>query len=487
MVDGGPRYSFDPLERRGLLLGLQANQIAVASAGLLVTWMAIRVLAGPAGVLMALGCVLTAGAGTFWTKDGSTAASWADLSLRWCLRRLRGPLISGEPLDGFRLDGFRLIVGAQPTAGKISPNALPGVEVVDLRAEPGQPPVGVVIDRASGNWVAVLSVRGRSFSLLDPEDQARRLDSWRIVLNSLGRPGTSVRRVQWIERSWPAGDSALLETARALELADRQCAEAIRSYAEVVAGAGSAVQMHAAYVAVAIAGPRTVSGEAGRRTSDVIRRELRLLEGQLRNGELWTSGPLDSNGIADLVESAHSDQSTDGRTRTRRFFWAIAEDEGWSFLRAGGTLHATYWIAEWPRIEVGPDFMSPLLMNGGRRSVSLTMAPVPPERAARQVRSARTADVAEEQLRSRAGFVPNARRGKEAESTVRREEELAVGHAEYRFSGYVTVSAIDRCEFDLACAETEHAAQAAHLEIRRLYGRQREAFTFTLPLGRGLR
>jgi hypothetical protein len=105
----------------------------------------------------------------------------------------------------------------------------------------------------------------------------------------------------------------------------------------------------------------------------------------------------------------------------------------------------------------------------------------------REVRSARTADVAEEQLRSRAGFLPNARRGREAESAVRREEELAVGHADYKFSGYLTVSATDRAALDLACAETEHAAQAAHLEIRRLYGRQREAFTFTLPFARGLR
>jgi len=487
MVDDVPRYSFDPLERRGLLLGLQANQIAIASTGLLAAWVAIRVLAGSGGVLMALGCVVAAGAATFWTKDGRTAASWADLSLRWCFRRLRGPLISGEPLDGFRLSGIRPIVGVEPAAGKISSIALPGVELSELRAELGQPAVGVVIDMASGNWVAVLPVRGRSFSLLDPEDQARRLDSWRVVLNSLARPGTSVRRVQWIERTWQAGDSTLLETARTLDLADRQCGGAVRSYAEVAAGASTAVQMHAAFVAVAVPGPRTVSGEAGRRTSDVIRRELRLLEGQLRNGELWTSGPLDSNGIAGLMESAHSDQPSESRTRTRRFLWAIAEDEGWSFLRAGGTLHATYWIAEWPRIEVGPDFMSPLLMNGGRRSVSVTMAPVPLERAARQVRSARTADVADEQLRSRAGFVPNARRGKEAESTVRREEELAVGHAEYRFSGYVTVSAGDRAGLDLACAETEHAAQAAHLEIRRLYGRQRDAFTFTMPLARGLR
>jgi hypothetical protein len=165
----------------------------------------------------------------------------------------------------------------------------------------------------------------------------------------------------------------------------------------------------------------------------------------------------------------------------------MADEEGWSAFRTDETWHVTYWIAEWPRIAVGPDFMSAMLMNGGQRAVSLVMAPVPPDRSARDVRSARTADAAEEHLRANAGFTPNARKGREAEAAVRREEELADGHSEFRFSGYLTVSAGDRAELDIACAETEHAAQAAHLEIRRLYGRQREAFTWTLPLARGLR
>ncbi|MGH9057686.1 MAG: SCO6880 family protein, partial [Acidimicrobiales bacterium] len=85
-----------------------------------------------------------------------------------------------------------------------------------------------------------------------------------------------------------------------------------------------------------------------------------------------------------------------------------------------------------------------------------------------------------------AGFLPSARRGKEAEGVVRRESELADGHGEYRFSGFVTVTAPDRAALDAACIEAEHSAQASHLELRRLYGRQAEAFTWTLPLARGL-
>ena len=89
-------------------------------------------------------------------------------------------------------------------------------------------------------------------------------------------------------------------------------------------------------------------------------------------------------------------------------------------------------------------------------------------------------------MRRRAGFVASVRRQREATGVMHRRAELADGHAEYRFSGYVTVSAADRAELDQRGAEIEQAAQQSHLELRRLYGRQEEAYGWTLPLGRGL-
>ena len=64
---------------------------------------------------------------------------------------------------------------------------------------------------------------------------------------------------------------------------------------------------------------------------------------------------------------------------------------------------------------------------------------------------------------------------------------LADGHAAVRFAGYVTVSARTSEELERNCSEIEHAAQMARLELLRLYGQQQEAFTYTLPLCRGLR
>jgi hypothetical protein len=85
------------------------------------------------------------------------------------------------------------------------------------------------------------------------------------------------------------------------------------------------------------------------------------------------------------------------------------------------------------------------------------------------------------------GFRETARRRRVSEAAVQREEELAEGHAAVRFAGYVTVSARSPEELERNCSEIEHAAQMARLELLRLYGQQEEAFTYTMPLCRGLR
>jgi hypothetical protein len=51
----------------------------------------------------------------------------------------------------------------------------------------------------------------------------------------------------------------------------------------------------------------------------------------------------------------------------------------------------------------------------------------------------------------------------------------------------VTVTGRDEHELERACEETITLAARSHLELHRLYGQQAHAFTFTLPLCRGLK
>jgi len=156
----------------------------------------------------------------------------------------------------------------------------------------------------------------------------------------------------------------------------------------------------------------------------------------------------------------------------------MATDVEWDRVRTDANWHATYWIAEWPRVDVGPDFLAPLLLGPLRRSVGVVMEPMSPSRAIRAVEQARTADIADSELRRRGGFLSTARRA--------REGELADGHGSYRFSGYVTVTAPNATQLQEWCETTEHAAGQARLELRRLFGDQERALLCTLPLCRGL-
>jgi len=151
-------------------------------------------------------------------------------------------------------------------------------------------------------------------------------------------------------------------------------------------------------------------------------------------------------------------------------------------------VHATYWIAEWPRTDVGPDFLGPLLLaTNVTRTVSVTMEPVDVGKAIRDVEHARTSEHAEGQLRDAKGFLTSHRRSREQHNLERRAAELQEGYADFRFAGYVTVTAASDEELEEACAEVRLAAQQSNLEIRRLAGEQDLAFTYTLPLGGGLR
>jgi hypothetical protein len=217
--------------------------------------------------------------------------------------------------------------------------------------------------------------------------------------------------------------------------------------------------------------------------ADALRNQVRSLRAQMRNVGLVCEGVLDQAGAAvalggflvpglDRHPGAHP--------------WPLALEEHWADVRADGSWHRTYWVAEWPRSSVGPDFLSPLLIGTGRRSFSVVMAPVPPERAERDAQSSRTAQVADAKLRAQGGFLETARQRRQAEALEGREERLVDGRGVFKLAGYFTVSGSDKVALEAACADLERAAGAAKVSLRLLYGQQKEALTWALPFGRGL-
>jgi len=451
---GSSRYRFGPRERGGALAGWRAGQILTVAVGLVFGVLVLRWEPNAIGVAAAIGILVLYGALATVPVAGRTGDEWLPVAVCWGARRAADR--RGEPRMP-ALRGLRL-----------------------LRS--GWHDMGVVHDRGARTLTAALSLRGASFALLGADEQDRRVGAWASVLSSLAREGSPVHRVQWIAASFP--DDGRGVRSYLAEAADPGAASACTaSYEALLTDMDSHTCAHDVVLAVQVRLTKSVEvgcASLAREVGSLVRLltdaevevESVLTVDDLAGQLLRTYEPL---GAAPVVPLPVGDP------------WPMAMEESWSTVRVDGMVHATFWVAEWPRIEVRSDFLAPLLLGSASSTFSVVMEPLGPDAAVRKVEASRTADLADAELRRRGGFVSTARHARESEVLARREAELAEGHASFRYSGYVTVSAAGEEELLTACDAVQHAAGQSRLALRRLYGDQASAYTCTLPLCRGLR
>ena len=496
-----PKYRFGPLERRGLIAGWRGGQIAAVAAGLLVGVVSLRAHPNAVGVLEAVAVLAASLAVACWPLGGRTGEEWLPIVVRWGLdgaqgRRQRSPL----PGAGHRARALSLRGTARPERVGRAVGAFAGLCLLGVggdRDAPVSGAVGVIHDERAGTLTAALALEGHSFALLGPGEQERRVAGWSAVLAALAREGSSVHRLQWVALALPDDGRAVHAYLRERAVAAPDSA-ARTSYTQLLAECGADISRHGVLLAVQVRRGRRARGEGGlAAASSTLLRELVNLARLVADAEVSCLGPLGPDQLAAAIKTVGETDppaqpgttAGDGRAAdapVARSPWPMATEVEWSRVRIDANWHATYWIAEWPRVDVGPDFLAPVLLGPLRRSVSVVMEPISPSRAVRAVEAARTADIADSELRRRGGFLATARRAREAELVARRESELADGHGSFRFSGYVTVSAPSPEQLEEWCQATEHAAGQARLELRRLYGDQERALLCTLPLCRGL-
>jgi Putative type VII ESX secretion system translocon, EccE len=350
-----------------------------------------------------------------------------------------------------------------------------------LRA--GWQDMGVVHDRSGRTLTAAVSLRGRSFALLGPDEQDRRVGAWSSVLASLAREGSPVHRVQWVAASFPDDGRGVHGYLAAESVADPASASAA-SYEALLADMDSHACAHDVVLAVQLR--LTKSVEVGCAT---LAREVGSLTRLLADADVQVESVLRAEDLAHQLLRTYEAGGPGGSASVASAEdpWPMAMEETWSSVRVDGMVHATFWVAEWPRIEVRSDFLAPLLLGSARSTFAVVMEPLGSDAAVRKVEASRTADLADSELRRRGGFVSTARHARESEVLVRRESELAEGHASFRYAGFVTISAATEEELATACDAVQHAAGQSRLALRRLYGDQASAYTCTLPLCRGLR
>jgi hypothetical protein len=493
-------YSFGPLERRGLFGGVSTGQVVALASGAVAAIVALDRAPSAGGAMAALlACTIAAGT-AFLPVGGRSLQEWLPIASSFVLGRLRGGhrFRSPAPAAGAisRGLGTRAVTLRRSDPASATPERLRGVRI--LGAAHRDAAIGALSERAGRRLTAVLACRVSAFSLLDREAQERRLARWGLVLSGAG--GTPVRRLQWIERTAPAQGDELarwMHDERDPSLPPRGAA-IVESYLELISTSTRVAQEHEVLLAVQV--------DAGRvrdRGRDAIMRALlecteRVAQG-LEGAEVTVLGALGPGQLARALRTAYdpyargeltalaaADPDRDGLEEAGA--WPLGTREAWDHYESDGALHATYWISGWPRVEVSPMFMDSLLGHSSAvRTVAVSFEPLAGDRSTREVEAAVTRDRADRELRTRFGQSETARQRQAAAATVRREAELAAGHGEVRLSGFVTVSGRDPLELRRACAEVSDHAARARLELRRLYGQQADAFTFTLPLCRGLR
>jgi hypothetical protein len=365
---------------------------------------------------------------------------------------------------------------------------------------------GAIRDHRFGSVTAAIQVFGPGAVLAGGDERRAQAEAWGRAIAGLATQESSGIVVQWILRCRATPNGELVEHLRRLNSGLLDGLALADQYRNWLASRAYASNEHECLLAATVKSGSTGGRwrrAPGRTTTPGSEDATRLWEALSRLGrDLAQAGILSSAPLAPaslaywIVQTGHRpsrpalasgyEPVPDVRRSVVNWPWPVAVDESWGHVQVDGAYMALYWVAEWPRSEVGDDFLFPLLIvDRPLTTFSVRLRPLSLTEATREVVRARVADRADRTLRERAGFAVSARRQLEEDWVQAREVALATGHLPVVFCGHLAVTSATEAELDRACGELESRALACHLEIRRLYGQQAKALVATLPSGRG--
>ena len=164
-------------------------------------------------------------------------------------------------------------------------------------------------------------------------------------------------------------------------------------------------------------------------------------------------------------------------------------------VRTDSAVHTTMWIHEWPRTDTAPGFMQPVVFaqradmaQAVSHIFSIVCEPVKTRAALREIERQKKTWMTNASLRQKRGQQISELDNFEYEAIREREQEVVSGHGEFRFAGYLTVSAPDEQALNGALAGIRNGLAQAALEPQILYFQQAEALMMNaLPTGGGLK
>ena len=475
---------FPHRSRRGILLGLSLPQLVLVSCMLALLLMTV-ISTGLLGAVALAPLWAASGALVAIRRHGRSLIDWAPIVTRYAHRRRTGQTLwLARPVTRPRQDGVLHLPGTAASLKVVTPgDSANGAAAVH--------------DPHQQTLTAIARVTSRAFALLDPATQNHNVSSWGRALAGIARTG-HIATVQVLERTVP--DSGDTLTRHWTHHGQTQTPVAGQIYSELVASAGPAAAPHETYLAISLdlkAARRLISQAGGGLPGafTVMGQTTASIAQAARNAGLQVTGWLSAREIAAVIRTAYDPKalaslqqwSETGRAEADpAAAGPVVQFEEYDRLATDSARHATYWVENWPRTEMGAGFLHGLMFTAGvRRSLSLIYVPQGLESALRDVQRKKAAIIADANERARRGQVDSEEDSVEYADVKTRERQLIAGHADVALTGLVTVTAETDALLDAACAQIETHAVTSGVDLRRLNYQQPDAFALTaLPLAR---
>jgi hypothetical protein len=467
---------FARMSTRGVILGFslaRAVTVAVAAVVMIVG----LIVAGGAGFLVSGLLWAPLFASVFVNVQGRPAVEWAAVAGQYAARKATGQT------------EFRSKPSKPRPAGTL---ALPG-DAASLRFY-DDPVTGccMIHDPPRQTISAVLAVEHPAYVLLAPDEQAQRVSAWGRTLASLAQSGTCAA-VQVLEATVPDPGTGIAGWYDKHGIHDGAWADA--EYRALLDQTTVGSSTHRTTVTVALDMKRAAKAikDAGRGTKGaaaVLSADMVALEHGLRTSGLRVSHWLSGSELAAIVRAAYDPASTVLAGQPGAGMdtaGPVAISERWDRFRSDSGWSVVLWVSDWPRIDVPPHFLHPLVFSPGvRKTISIVARPLPTNDALKAIRRAKTEAISDSQQKAKIGQIQDLSDVQEYEDLLNRERALISGHADVAFSGFISVTAATEDTLSAAVSQIERAASQAACETRILYGRQTQGFIVAaLPLAIG--
>jgi hypothetical protein len=516
MAEGEVLYNFGVLTKRYELVSRTAGQLVPAIAGVAVgfvmTLVGVPVPLAFAPVL--LGFWLALGKVPFGAHRGTRVRAMVGPLLRYGLLRLKGQArwqmpqtwlacainsadTSQLPAPAFedgpdpsgaarRREQHRRARRTRKDTSEQLPPELGRLRWLATKVDGAE--AGLLAERVGRRSLltAVVSVSGGDrFVFSGPDEQAAQILQWGEVLKAMAADGPGLRRLQWVERATPQPSTVQEDWSRAAmrDVSPEEWAD----YQSLQSAIGTAAIHHDVYLGAQIETEATGPDALSEATVELSQLAEHLTSIGLR------PRLLSRRGIASVLR-----QWADPTAAERLALWGegsipvsqagpASRLVSYDTLRTDGYIHRVGQIAAWPRIDVGTEWMYPLLATaspGSVRTVSMHIEAVSTEQAFQEVRDARTTGGTAQRKRDEKGIITTEEEERRVDEARSRERELTRGFRQHKIAGLVMVSSPDMATAERAWRHAERKAVECHLDLREMHARGHLAWAATLPLCR---